>query len=65
MKITHAPGKLVYRHNRVTRLTHWGNALALMILFMSGLQIFNAHPHLYLGQYLGAGDSVFFHRCTQ
>jgi len=39
----------VYRHNRVTRLTHWSNALALMILFMSGLQIFNAHPHLYWG----------------
>ena len=38
---------LVYRHNRITRLTHWGNALALMILLMSGLMIFNAHPHLY------------------
>jgi Ni/Fe-hydrogenase b-type cytochrome subunit len=41
--------KLAYRHNRVTRSTHWINALALMILFMSGLQIFNAHPHLYWG----------------
>jgi len=40
---------LVYRHNRVTRSTHWINALALMILFMSGLQIFNAHPRLYWG----------------
>ena len=40
---------LIYRHNRVTRLTHWTNALALMILFMSGLQIFNAHPNLYWG----------------
>jgi Ni/Fe-hydrogenase b-type cytochrome subunit len=40
---------LVYRHNRITRLTHWGNALALMILLMSGLMIFNAHPHLYWG----------------
>lgn len=40
---------LVYRHNRVTRSTHWINALALMILFMSGLQIFNAHPQLYWG----------------
>ena len=44
-----AAGNLVYRHNRVTRLTHWLNALALMILLMSGLMIFNAHPHLYLG----------------
>ena len=39
----------VYRHNRVTRFTHWINAIALMILFMSGLMIFNAHPHLYWG----------------
>jgi Ni/Fe-hydrogenase b-type cytochrome subunit len=44
-----AAGKLVYRHNRITRLTHWLNALALMILLMSGLMIFNAHPHLYWG----------------
>lgn len=40
---------LVYRHNRITRLTHWLNALALIILLMSGLMIFNAHPHLYWG----------------
>ncbi|MBM4261748.1 MAG: hypothetical protein FJ145_09985 [Deltaproteobacteria bacterium] len=40
---------LVYRHNRITRLTHWIDAIALMILFMSGLMIFNAHPHLYWG----------------
>ena len=39
----------VYRHNRITRTTHWVNALALIILVMSGLQIFNAHPHLYWG----------------
>ena len=41
--------KLVYRHNRITRSTHWVNALALVILVMSGFQIFNAHPHLYWG----------------
>ncbi len=40
---------LVYRHNRVTRLTHWLNGLTLLILFMSGLQIFNAYPHLHWG----------------
>jgi Ni/Fe-hydrogenase b-type cytochrome subunit len=40
---------LVYRHNRITRLTHWINAIALTILFMSGLQIFNAFPHLHWG----------------
>ncbi len=41
--------KLVHRHNRITRTTHWVNALALVILLMSGFQIFNAHPHLYWG----------------
>ena len=41
--------KLVYRHNRITRTTHWINVLALVILVMSGFQIFNAHPHLYWG----------------
>lgn len=41
--------ELVYRHNRVTRLTHWINVIALTILFMSGLMIFNAHPNLYWG----------------
>lgn len=40
---------LVYRHNRITRLTHWANALGLMTLLMSGLMIFNAHPQLYWG----------------
>ena len=40
---------LVYRHAAVTRLTHWINVLALSLLLMSGLQIFNAHPELYWG----------------
>ena len=53
------PATLVYRHNRVTRLTHWVDALALMILFMSGLQIFNAHPHLYWGN-TSEPDTAFF-----
>ena len=41
---------LVYRHKAVTRLTHWVNVLAVSLLLMSGLQIFNAHPALYWGQ---------------
>jgi len=41
---------LVRRHAGVTRLTHWINVLALSLLLMSGLQIFNAHPALYWGQ---------------
>ncbi|MDO8380015.1 cytochrome b/b6 domain-containing protein [Phenylobacterium sp.] len=41
---------LVYRHAAVTRITHWINVVALTLLLMSGLQIFNAHPALYWGQ---------------
>lgn len=41
---------LVYRHALVTRLTHWINVLAISFLILSGLQIFNAHPALYIGQ---------------
>ena len=34
----------------IVRLAHWLIALCLLLLFMSGLQIFNAHPALYWGQ---------------
>ena len=44
------------RHSVVTRLTHWMNALCILVLLMSGLQIFNAHPELYWGQYGADGD---------
>jgi thiosulfate reductase cytochrome b subunit len=40
---------LVRRHSGITRATHWINVLALSLLLMSGLQIFNAHPELYWG----------------
>jgi len=39
----------IYRHALTTRVTHWINALCLLILLLSGLQIFNAHPALYFG----------------
>ena len=39
----------VYRHPLMVRLTHWVNALCLLVLLLSGLQIFNAHPALYFG----------------
>jgi thiosulfate reductase cytochrome b subunit len=42
-------GELIYRHAATVRVTHWINALVLLVLLMSGLQIFNAHPALYLG----------------
>jgi thiosulfate reductase cytochrome b subunit len=44
-------GDLVKRHRLSTRIWHWTNALALLVMLMSGLMIFNAHPRLYWGQY--------------
>jgi len=48
---TSASGKseVIYRHAGAVRVTHWINAVVLLVLLMSGLQIFNAHPALYLG----------------
>jgi len=44
-------GRLIYRHKLATRIWHWVNALTIIVLLMSGLMIFNAHPRLYWGQY--------------
>ena len=44
-------GDLVRRHSLVTRLWHWTNLVAVTVMLMSGLMIFNAHPRLYWGQY--------------
>jgi len=44
-------GDLVRRHRLSTRLWHWTNAVALLVMLMSGLMIFNAHPRLYWGEY--------------
>lgn len=40
----------IYRHTVVVRITHWINVVCITFLVMSGLQIFNAHPALYVGQ---------------
>lgn len=53
-------GDLVRRHALVTRLWHWTNAVALIVLLMSGLMIFNAHPRLYWGQYGANFDPAWF-----
>jgi thiosulfate reductase cytochrome b subunit len=42
--------RFIRRHSAVVRVTHWVGVVCVTILFMSGLQIFNAHPALYLGQ---------------
>jgi thiosulfate reductase cytochrome b subunit len=47
---------LIRRHSLVTRITHWLNVMCLSLLLMSGLQIFNAHPSLYWGQYGADAD---------
>jgi thiosulfate reductase cytochrome b subunit len=46
-------GPLVYRQSVFTRLTHWVWTIALFFLLLSGLQIFNAHPTLYIGEESG------------
>lgn len=38
------------RHAWPTRAWHWLNLLAMAMLLMSGLMIFNAHPRLYWGE---------------
>ena len=50
-------GGLVFRHRLVTRVWHWLNAVALALMLMSGLMIFNAHPRLYWGK-AAANDDV-------
>jgi thiosulfate reductase cytochrome b subunit len=40
------PGRVVRRHSITVRVTHWAAFLAILILTMSGLQIFNAAPYL-------------------
>ncbi len=44
-------GDVVKRHRLSTRLWHWINAVTLLVMLMSGLMIFNAHPRLYWGHY--------------
>lgn len=50
---------LIRRHSLTARLSHWLNVLCMTVLLFSGLQIFNAHPALYWGQY-GADDDPAF-----
>jgi thiosulfate reductase cytochrome b subunit len=45
-----APRYPFYRHKLPVRIMHWTNAAVLLIMLMSGLQIFNAHPTLYWGE---------------
>jgi thiosulfate reductase cytochrome b subunit len=39
-----------HRHRLPVRVMHWINAICFFVMLMSGLGIFNAHPHLYWGR---------------
>ncbi len=47
------PGRLIKRQKAATRITHWIWAVCMFFLLLSGLQIFNAHPALYIGDQAG------------
>ncbi len=51
--------RLVYRHTAPIRIMHWINVVALTLMFLSGLQIFNADPSLYWGNRSDPGASFF------
>jgi thiosulfate reductase cytochrome b subunit len=53
-------GEIIHRHRAPVRLAHWINALAILFLAGSGLNIFNAHPRLYWGLYGADQDQPFF-----
>jgi thiosulfate reductase cytochrome b subunit len=46
------------RHSLIVRITHWVNLICMTLLLGSGLQIFNAHPALYIGQKSHFDDPV-------
>ena len=51
---------LVYRQRRPVRLWHWLNAISVVVMLMSGLMIFNAHPQLYWGKYGADHEQPWF-----
>lgn len=53
------PPEVIRRHSLAVRLWHWINALCLLILLMSGLQIFNAYPRLHWGQFGAINDPAW------
>lgn len=49
------------RHALSTRLWHWLNLWCVVVLFMSGLNISNAHPRLYWGEWGFAAEQAWLH----
>ena len=54
------PGTLIRRHALITRIWHWINAIAILILIGSGLGISNGHRRLYWGVYGANYDYSWF-----
>jgi thiosulfate reductase cytochrome b subunit len=55
------PGSYLYfRHSLPVRIMHWINVIALTLLFLSGLNIFSAHPALYWGKSSYTGKPPVF-----
>jgi thiosulfate reductase cytochrome b subunit len=57
--------EVIHRHSGTVRATHWINVLVLLVLLMSGLQIFNAHPALYFGSKSVFDDPVLSMRAMR
>ena len=49
------------KHALSTRLWHWLNLLCVVVLFMSGLTISNAHRRLYWGDWGFAPEQAWLH----
>ncbi len=59
-RTTSSGKELVYRHTLAVRIAHWLNALCIILLVMSGLQIFNAHAMLHWGISGDENDPAIF-----
>jgi thiosulfate reductase cytochrome b subunit len=50
---------LVHRHHWVVRLTHWVNAIVLVLMMATGLQIYGAFPHFGMRGSASLGPNPF------
>jgi thiosulfate reductase cytochrome b subunit len=46
---TQPPKFMYHRHSALVRATHWINVACIVLMLVSGMAIFNAHPALYFG----------------
>ncbi len=59
------PHYFFYRHKLAVRVLHWVNFVVLLVMLMSGLQIFNAHGALYWGAASDFAHPIFSLMATQ